>query len=51
MDEFPQAKAAAEGIEQDLAAVGGGLVGVGQLEVEFRLSLGLGRHGVASPYW
>jgi len=35
---LPEIKAAAEGINEHLAAVGGGLVGVGQLDVQFWIS-------------
>jgi hypothetical protein len=49
LDALPQIKTATEGLHQHLAAVGGGMVGVGQLEVEFAFSLGVGRHGATSP--
>jgi hypothetical protein len=50
VEPFPKIKAAAEGIDEHLAAVGGGLVGVGQLEVQFGFSLGKSWHGAISPY-
>ena len=43
---LPQAKAPVEGIHQYLAAMGGGLVGIGQLEIPFAFSLGVSRHGM-----
>ena len=49
-DAFPEAKAAAEGIDQHLAAVGAGLIGVGHPEVQFGFSLREERHGCISPY-
>ena len=45
MEVLPQAKAAAAGIDQDLAAVGRGLLGVGQLEVESGLTFGISQRG------
>jgi hypothetical protein len=46
---LPKVEASAERIDQDLTAVGRGLVGVGQLEVKFGLSFGKSRHGSTSP--
>ncbi len=49
MNALPQTKAAAEGIDQYLAAVGGGLVGVGQVDVQFCFSLRKSSHTTTSP--
>jgi hypothetical protein len=39
VDALPQTKAAAQSIHQHLTTMGGGVVGVGQLQVQFGLSL------------
>ncbi len=46
MNALPQSSPAAEGVDQHLAAVRGGLIGVGDLDVEFGFSLGSGGHGL-----
>ena len=43
---FHRPTAAAEGVDEHLAAVGGGLVGVSHLEVQFGFSLRKERHGM-----
>jgi len=50
VEALPQAKAATEGVHQHLAAMGGGLVGIGQLDVQFAFSLGVSGHAYTSPY-
>jgi len=47
----PVVKAPTEGVDQDLAAMGGGSVRIGQFDAEFRFVLGKVRHGYISPYW
>jgi hypothetical protein len=49
MKAFPQPSTAAEGIDQDLSAVGGGLVRVGNLKVKFGFSLCKSSHATTSP--
>ena len=49
MEALPQTETAAQGIDQQLATMGGGMVGVGQLEVQFALSLRKSWHDVTSP--
>ena len=46
---LPEIKAAAEGVDEHLAAVGGGVVGVGQVKVKFGFLFGDGWHGITSP--
>ncbi len=46
MDAFPEVEASAERVNEHLAAVRRGLVGVGQLEVKFGFSLGESGHAL-----
>jgi len=49
-DFIPEAQALAHGLDQDLAAMGTGLFGVGELEPVGAMMFGKRTHGNTSPY-